>query len=189
MNLIARFLIAALFLTVSSAAFAQSNVELRIVLFPAGNFVAKTAKVIGRAELSGSEVFAKEIKVETGTFDSGVALRNKHMRQRFESDKFPFATLSDATGKDGKGKGKLTVKNITKDVEGSYKIVDDAFLEATFKAKASDFQIKDVAYMGVGMEDEVEVFVRVPVAKATGAPASNVKKPGAKTKKGKKGKT
>lgn len=160
---------------------ADGYMELRISLFPAGSFVAKSSKVTGHAEVAGDVVTAKDIKVDTKSFDSGIDLRNKHMRQRFDPDKFPHATLVEGRGQGGNGKAKLQVRGITKEVEGTYKVVDDKNVEATFKVKASDFDIKDVSYMKVGMEDELEVFVRVPVKKGGAAPA-----PAAKPAKGKK---
>lgn len=165
-------------IVMASPARAEPHMELRVSLFPAGSFVAKTSKVKGHAELNGSTVTAKNITVPTGSFDSGIELRNKHMKQRFETEKFPEAELLEAVGRDGKGRGKVKVKGITKDVEGSYKLVnDDKELEATFKTKASEFNIKDVSYMKVGMEDELEIFVRVPVQKGGGAaPADAPKK-------------
>jgi polyisoprenoid-binding protein YceI len=152
-------------------AWAEPIVELRVGLFPAGSFVAKSSKVKGHAEQNGNEVSAKNITVPTGSFDSGIGLRNTHMKKRFNTDQHPEAVLLEASGKDGKGKGKLQVNGITKEVNGTYKIIDDKELEATFRTKASEFDIKDVAYMGVGMEDELEVFVRVPVKKAGAASA------------------
>jgi hypothetical protein len=162
---------------------ANGLVELRINLFPAGSFVAKSTKVTGHAEQKGSSVTAKNITVDTNSFDSGIELRNKHMKQRFESDKYPEAILLEAHGEGGKGKGKLKVRDVTQDVEGTYKIEGDQVLEATFKTKASLFGIKDVSYMKVGMEDELEVFVRVPLKKASNeAPVEDVKKKTTKKK-------
>ncbi|HEX4923060.1 MAG TPA: YceI family protein [Bdellovibrionales bacterium] len=166
-----------LILMTAATALAEPAVELRVSLFPAGNFTAKSAKVKGHAELNGNTVSAKNITVPTASFDSGIDLRNKHMKQRFETEKFPEAVLLEATGRDGKGKGKLQVKGVVREVDGSYKLVNDnKELEATFKTKASDFNIKDVSYMKVGMEDELEVFVRVPVQPASAAPADAPKK-------------
>jgi hypothetical protein len=171
-----QLLVTSLFLF-AAVAQADGYMELRISLFPAGSFVAKSNKVTGNAVLTGNTVTAKDIKVDTKSFDSGIDLRNEHMRKRFDSANHPFAILVEGKGQDGKGKAKLQVKGTTKEVDGTYKIVDDKQLEATFKTKASEFDIKDVSYMKVGMEDELEVFVRVPLVKGSAAETSAEKAP------------
>ncbi|MNT82283.1 YceI-like domain protein [compost metagenome] len=76
--------------------------------------------------------------------------------------KFPDATLVSAKGTGGKGTGKIRIKGIEKDIAGTYKI-NGKMLEAEFPLTLSEFQIKDIDYMGVGVEDKVTLHVVVPV--------------------------
>jgi hypothetical protein len=162
---------------------AYSWVKIRATLFPTGSFVATSHKVVGVAHLlPGNKVEAKNITVPAGSFDSGIELRNKHIKQRFDVEKFPTITLLEARGQGGKGRGKLKVKDIVRDVVGTYKIVDGNMLHAEFKARASGFNIRDVSYLGVGMEDELNLEVEVPLKKvgdsstSTSASRAGVKK-------------
>ena len=90
------------------------------------------------------------------------------MAQKYlQTDKFPEAILSSAIGKNGKGKGKIKIKGIEKEISGTY-TVQDKKLNADFKLQLSNFDIKDISYMGVGVEDEVTLHVSVPLLEKTG---------------------
>ena len=93
---------------------------------------------------------------------TGVELRDKHTQKYLETPKFPEAVLVSATGKGGKGKGKIKIRGVEKDIEGTYK-VEGKLLKADFKLTLSDFDIKEINYMGVGVEDEVTLHVAVPM--------------------------
>lgn len=146
---------------ISSAAFAQS-VTVDVTLNPMGDFKAKTSDVKGEAVVKGDEVSAQNIVVNLKSLKTGVELRDKHTQKHLETEKFPDAVLVSATGKGGKGKGVLKVRGIEKEVEGTYKI-EGKVLKADFKVNIADYGIKDINYMGVGVEDEVVLHVAVPV--------------------------
>ncbi|MDG0816059.1 YceI family protein [Bdellovibrio svalbardensis] len=148
-------------LGVSSSAFAQ-QVTVDITLNPMGDFKAKTSDVKGEAVVKGDEVSAQNIVVNMKTLKTGVELRDKHTQKHLETAKFPEAVLISATGKGGKGKGKIKIRGIEKDVEGTYK-VEGKVLKADFKLNIADFDMKDINYMGVGVEDEVVLHVAIPV--------------------------
>jgi polyisoprenoid-binding protein YceI len=121
-----------------------------------------------------------------------VELRDKHTQKHLQTDKFPEAVLVSATGKGGKGTGTIKIKGIEKPISGTYKI-EGQVLKAQFKLALTDFDIKDINYMGVGVEDEVKLDVSVPVkageaAKAVPAPAAPAAKPAAPAAKTKNGK-
>jgi polyisoprenoid-binding protein YceI len=147
---------------VAGAARAESLCEIHVSLYPAGSFVAKTNKVTGLAKVSKESVEASHIVVDLVSLDSGIQLRNQHMQNHFEVKKYPRATLLSAQGKDGRFKGRMELRGVTRDVEGTYKALDDKIGQATFKTKLSDFKIEEASYMGVGVEDEVEVRVTLP---------------------------
>ncbi|KHD87720.1 MAG: hypothetical protein OM95_12930 [Bdellovibrio sp. ArHS] len=154
---------AALFITtaLSAGAFAQS-VTVDVILNPMGDFKAKTGAVTGQALIKGDEVSAENIVVDLRTLKTGVELRDKHTQKHLDTSAFPEAVLVSATGKAGKGKGKIKIKGVEKDIEGTYK-VEGKTLQANFKLTLSDFGITDISYMGVGVEDEVTLNVAIPV--------------------------
>lgn len=96
---------------------------------------------------------------------TGKELRDKHATEKYlEVGKFPEAVLLKASGRNGKGEGRIKLRGIEKDVKGTYKI-NGSELESTFPIKLSDFGITGVKYMGVGVNDEVVVHVTVPIKK------------------------
>lgn len=155
--------IAAMVLTlgVSCASFAQS-VVVDVVLNPMGDFKAKTSEVSGEAIVKGDTVSAENIVVNLKSLKTGVELRDKHTLKHLDVKKYPEAILVSATGKGGKGTGKIKIRDIEKEIAGTYK-VDGKTLKAKFKLKISDFGIGDINYMGVGVEDEITLMVSVPV--------------------------
>lgn len=158
----------------SSVALAEPGLVLDVVLTPTGSFKAKTNQVIGSATVVGDTISAENITIRLKNIKTGLALRDKHMTEKYlEVGKFPEATLISATGKGGKGKGKIKLRGIEKEVEGTYKINGEE-LDAEFPVKVSDFGITGVKYMGVGVNDKVTVHITVPVKKAASAPAAKV---------------
>ena len=146
---------------ISTAAMAQS-VVVDVVLNPMGDFKGKTSDVKGEAIVKGDEVSAQNIVVNLKNLKTGVEVRDKHTQKYLETSKYPEAVLISATGKGGKGTGKIKIRGVEKDIAGSYK-VEGKVLKATFKLKLSDFGINDINYMGVGVEDEITLNVAVPV--------------------------
>lgn len=142
---------------------ANSSVEIAVKLSPAGSFTAKTSKVKGKAYSKSGKVLAKKIQVDLRTIETGIALRDKHLKERLNVEKYPFATLVQATGNNGKGKAIIALKGAKLKVEGTYK-TEDKHLIASFPIHLPDLKINDVRYMGVGVKDEVVVTVSVPLA-------------------------
>jgi hypothetical protein len=107
-------------------------------------------------------------------------LRDKHLKARLESDKHPQAKLIKATGESGKGKALIELKGMQKEVAGTYAI-EGKDLKAQFKIHLPDWDIKDISYAGLGVEDDVVVDVVVPLQEKGGPaalPATAPAKPG-----------
>lgn len=144
---------------------AQSpNASVAVALTPAGDFVGKTADLKGEVTVVGNEYSAQNIVVNLKNLKTGVALRDKHTQKHLQTDKFPEAVLVQAKGKDGKGVGQIKIKGITKEIAGTY-TVSGNMLNAEFPLKLSDFEIKGIKYMGIGVEDEVKIKVSAPIKK------------------------
>lgn len=148
-------------LTISANA-QNTGAVIDVKLSPAGSFKAETAKVKGHATKSGDTVTAENIEVDINSIKTGVDLRDKHLKERLLSDKYPVAKLIKAEGKGGKGKATVEVKGIKKEVTGTYKVSGNT-LQAQFKMSMTDLEIKDTKYMGVGAKDEVMVTITVPI--------------------------
>jgi polyisoprenoid-binding protein YceI len=153
-----------LFSAVPIFAFAQSA-SVGITLTPAGSFKIKCTEVHGFVEKSGTEYNAKNILVGLKNLTTGVDVRDTHTKKYLEVEKFPNAILVSAKGKNGKGEGILRVKGIDQKIEGTYKIADDMLI-AEFPIKLSDFKINDIKYMGVGVDDDAQLTVSVPIKKS-----------------------
>lgn len=150
----------------SLSAIAETGVVALVNLSPAGNFQAKSSTVQGTAKMTGDEVKASNVKIPLNTLKTGIELRDKHMKEKYlETQTHPDAELIEASGKGGKGRGKLKLHGIEKEVSGTYKIVGGKELEAEFPIKLSDYGITGIKYMGVGVKDEVKITVTLPVTK------------------------
>ena len=160
-----KFALSLLVLLSPLAALAEPGVVVDVTLNPAGDFKMKTNEVKGFAVVNGDKVTAENIVVDLRNVKTGMALRDKHARDKYlDVKKYPEAVLIKGEGQGGKGKGTLKIRGVEKEVAGTYK-VDGNELTATFKIKVSDFGIKGVKYMGVGVEDEAQIEVKVPVKK------------------------
>lgn len=154
----------------SLQAWAGPEVTFDVTLVPAGDFKGKTNEVTGKAIVEGNKVRAEDIRVKLANVKTGVELRDEHTRKHLQADQYPEAILIRASGENGQGTGILKIKNIEKEVKGTYKI-EGQELAAQFQVKLSDYDIKGIKYMGVGVDDEVILKVRVPTMAATAAPA------------------
>jgi hypothetical protein len=153
--------LAILFLTLSSEA---QTAAVQVSLRPAGSFVGKSSDVKGFAQDKGDHVEAHNVIVNLQNLETGINLRNEHTKKHLEVQKFPTAILVSAEGRDGKGKGIIKIKGIEKEIAGTYEI-KGRLLAAQFPLKLSDFQIEGIKYMGVGVADEVQVSVEIPLQK------------------------
>lgn len=144
----------------ASTAMGQAVVD--VSLTPAGSFKMKSSEVRGFAEKQGDSVEAKNIVVGLKNVATGISLRDTHTKRYLQVDKFPEAILVSAKGTGGKGTGVLKIKGIEKNVTGTYKI-DGGKLVATFPVKLSDYKITGIKYMGVGVDDTVNVNITVPL--------------------------
>ncbi len=128
---------------------------------PAGNFKAKGA-VKGVVKQRGNVVISNQVVVDLNSLKTGIALRDKHLKQRLMTDKFPTAKLVKAKGTDGKAKAVISLMGKQHQINTTY-TTQGKFLTSSFKMNLASLGIKDVKYMGVGVKDEVTVKVTVPV--------------------------
>jgi len=159
-----RFIFIFLIFGISGVCFSQEAL-VSVVLHPAGSFKVRSTKVEGSAKaLADGSFQAANISVGLTEVDTGIGLRDTHTKKHLETDKFPSAILVSATGKGGKGTGVIKIKGIEQKISGTYEI-DGGTLTAHFPLTLSDFKIDKIKYMGIGVDDTVNVDVKVPVSK------------------------
>ncbi len=154
-----------------SVAFADAGggyLKVDINLSPAGAFQARSADVSGFAYYDAGKIKATPITVRMDVISTGIGLRDRHLKEKLETEKNPMAKMTDlSSSEDGKGEGLLEFRSFKKRIPFDFK-VDDTRTRAIakFKLQISDFGLKDqIMYMGVGVEDDVEVEVAVPISK------------------------
>lgn len=162
-------------LVLSEVSFAQQGAAKAFVsLNPAGDFVANL-KAKGSAQQTGTKVSAKNIVVDMKSLATGLDLRDDHAKNKYlEVNKYPEAILTEATGENGKGQGKLKWRDKENPVSGTYK-VQGKNLIAEFKIKLSEYGITSISYKGIGVEDDVKLEVQVPITVAATAAAKGAK--------------
>jgi polyisoprenoid-binding protein YceI len=159
----------------------ESAVRVNCSMTVGGGFDVKTAALSGSvtASSSGSSAFDGSLAVDLRTLDSGIDLRNEHLRTRYlEVDRGPDydkATISaiDLKGlnrdaPDGKGSftGSLTLHGTTKPVSGAVDVRREGAglqVKASFPVNLSDFSIREPRYLGIGVKNTVQVQVTFAV--------------------------
>jgi polyisoprenoid-binding protein YceI len=163
----------------------QGDVRIAVPLRPGGAFEARTSSLAGTLALASSQpVFLTgELRVELATIDTGIELRNRHLRENYlELAKGPgFDTavlseirLSEANGEGFEGRssfgGTLRLHGVSRRVAGSAEIRREATgvrVAATFPLTLVDFGIEPPQYMGVGVANKLIVKVAFTAARET----------------------
>jgi polyisoprenoid-binding protein YceI len=185
----AALLLAAFSPTVSRAADAagwsiqNGDVRISVPLRPGGAFEAKTSAMLGRVRASGSRpvLLTGEIAVDLTTIDTGIDLRNRHLRENYlqvaKGPGFDKAVLSEirvpeASGEAFRGRSAFTatllLHGVKAAVSGACEIKADGNgvrVEASFALALRDFGIEPPEYMGVGVGNKLLVklaFSAVP---------------------------
>lgn len=150
------FLLSSLLLSLN--AFAENQVTLNVKLTPTGSFQAVSKKVKGKLEKTADGFKADTITVSIESFKTGIDLRDEHFWKHLNSAKTPKATLKNLLAKDGKATADLEVNGVTKPVNITYK-TEGSNVKANFKTDAALFSLPKASYLGVGVDNNVEVEV------------------------------
>ena len=149
-----------LFVT-SFASIADSKITLFVSLSPAGSFQAVSNKAKGNIIKTGEALTADKISVSIESFKTGIDLRDEHTWKHMNSSKHPKAVLTDVKGQGGKATGTLEVNGVKKPINIAYKIAGQD-VNAKFTVKASDFGMSKAEYLGVGVDDKINVEATLP---------------------------
>ena len=135
---------------------ARPGLVLEFHLSPAGSFRAKTETIKGSVTQKDGKVMIDHMEVPIESLKTDIALRDKHLHEHLEADKFPLATLDNAVGQNGKGTGTLTVHGIPHKIDIVYKSLSGNLMQADFVTHIDDYKVKPGRYMGIGVDDEVK---------------------------------
>jgi len=162
-----------------SAAWRVGSGEVVVVcpLTVGGSFEAKTSSVSGQLAVDSAQPsrLTGELAVDLKTLDTGIGLRNTHMRENYlevaKGDGFDRAVLSEIVLKGDAATvtgattftATLLIHGTRKPVSGQANISRngaDARIDASFPVTLADFGIAEPRYLGVGVKDQVHVKVK-----------------------------
>jgi hypothetical protein len=154
-----------------------------------GSFEAKTTAITGRLAVNASRLGALDgrLDVDLATLDSGIGLRNTHMRENYlevgKGEGYDRAVLWDIVlGADPAMSGATTftamlrVHGVERPVRGSARVSRDrggVHVDATFPVVLPDHGIAKPRYLGVGVRDEVQVKVKFHASAGEGSTGSS----------------
>ncbi len=175
----ALFLVSLFFIQVSQAAvdFNLQPKEGKIEFLAIGN--PGFLKINGHGEgPKGSIHIAEnnisgELAIDISTLDSGMSLRNKHMKEKYlEMDKFPQAKLiikdqplpngwtpENKVVSSARLKAELEMHGERQPVDVDYRIDKDFRISANFKIKITDYKVAIPSFMGVTVTEVIELKV------------------------------
>ena len=160
---------------------AQGDVRVICPMTIGGSFEAKTTALSGSvmAGGNGSSAFDGSFAVDLRTLDTGIALRNEHLRDNYlevnNGPGFDTATLAgidltgfqpDAPNGQGSFTGLLTLHGVTRTVTGAVNVRQAGAslrVKASFPVNLSDYSIRKPRYLGVGVKDTIQVEVAFAV--------------------------
>lgn len=148
-------------LLLSFTVMAENKVKVLVSLTPAGSFEAVSEKIKGNLIKTGNTFSADKLWVSIESMKTGIDLRDEHYWKHLNSNKHTKAVITDVKAQGGKGTGVLEVNGVKKPVAITY-VEKNQDIVATFKVKASQFNLPKASYMGVGVNDIVQVEVTYP---------------------------
>lgn len=155
-----------------------------------GSFEARTQSLAGQLapDAAQSGRLTGELSVDLNTLDTGIGLRNTHLREKYletgRGEGFDRAVLSDVVLRvpdvstfagTTTFTGTLLVHGVRKPVHGDARVTragGDVRVEATFPVSVPDFGVPKPRYLGVGVRDQVQVRVTFTAASAGAATGS-----------------
>jgi polyisoprenoid-binding protein YceI len=166
------------------------DVKITVPLKPGGAFTATTAALAGtvRVDSAASTRPARltgEITVDLATIDTGIALRNQHLRENYlqvaKGAGFDKAVLSDIHLADATGEGfegstpftaTLLLHGVTREVTGKAETRREGTgrrVRAEFPLTLTDFGVTPPEYLGVGVGNRLLVRVQFMAVPANAA--------------------
>lgn len=167
---------------IAQSAWSVSTGSVAVVcpLTVGGSFEARTSSLSGRLAADAAQPgrLTGELAVDLTTLDSGIGLRNTHMRENYlevsKGEGYQRAVLKDivlsgdvATVSATTFTATLLVHGVERPVRGEARLAragDGVRVEASFPIVLPDHGIAKPRYLGVGVRDEVQVKVKFQAA-------------------------
>jgi polyisoprenoid-binding protein YceI len=167
---------------------ARGDVRVYCPMTVGGGFEAETRALTGELSLPAPQTaaFAGAVAVDLRTLDTGIALRDEHLRDEYlqveHGPEFRRAVLSDISLGDVdppsfEGRtvftGTLQLHAVKHTIGGTARVRRDGaevHLDASFSVILSDYGIPKPRYLGIGVEDQVEVKVDLVAEPLQGEP-------------------
>ena len=169
---------------------ARGDVRVLCPLTVGGSFEARTSSLTATLALTTPRpvALAGEVAVDLRTLDTGISMRNGHMRDNYlevgKGAGFETAVLSDIRLPDGDAatlsgrtrfSGTLLLHGTRRAVAGDADVRRDGStvkIDAAFTVRLEDYAIAPPRYLGVGVKDEVMVKVSLTATPAQTADGS-----------------
>jgi polyisoprenoid-binding protein YceI len=153
----------------------RGDIRITCPLTIGGSFEGRSPSVSGSlaSAASAPSAFSGEIRVDLRTIDTGISLRNQHMRENYlevaKAPGFETAVLTDLalldleaarTGGKSPFTAQLLVHGVRKSVSGNanFRLRGNiATVDARFPLRISDHGIPPPRYLGVGVADEIQI--------------------------------
>ena len=125
-----------------------------------GSFEITTSRIKGgKIKKVNDHYEVSDIYVPTKKLTSGIDLRDEHIHERIKNES---VIVKKATGKNGVGSGIIIIRDVEKEFSFKYEELNDKFLKASFNINLKDFNIPNLSYAGVGVEDVIKLEVTLP---------------------------
>jgi hypothetical protein len=169
----------------------QGEVRVYCPMTVGGGFEAKTRAVTGSLALASARppVLTGGLSVDLGTLDTGIGLRNEHLRSNYlevgRGEGFGQAVLTDIHVGDvdpstfeGRTSftGEFRLHGARNQVKGQADIRRDGLairVEASFPVTLAEYGIAKPQYLGVGVRTEVQVKVSLVLASTQALPGAS----------------
>jgi polyisoprenoid-binding protein YceI len=163
----------------------QADVRIAVPLRPGGGFEAKTEALTGTLTLATPQPVALtgELVVDLTTIDTGIDLRNRHLREKylevakpgFEKAVLSEIRLADANGEGFEGKSAfaatLRMHGVSKPVTCTAEVRHEGTavrVVASFALVLTDFGVEPPEYMGVGVGSKLSIRVSLLAGRGAG---------------------
>lgn len=134
----------------------DGTISIHVSLSPVGSFkiTSENLKIKGFKK-EGDLITAKKISTKKADLKTGIDLRDEHMKKRIKERTISVKNIS---AKNGKGFGEISINKIKKKINFNYN-ESDGKTKANFKLNLEEFDIKDINYMGVGVNNNVDIKI------------------------------
>jgi YceI-like protein len=150
----------------------EARVAVICALTAGGSFEAQTTSVVGRlAASNGSRALSGAVQVDLATLQTGIGLRDRHMRDIYletrRGDTFATARVENIRIDHAEGRGPFDAMLILHGERHPISGIVDlksrhdgaVSVRARFPISLATFHIRPPRYLGVGVQDQVQVQV------------------------------